>query len=187
MMIYVQNSLFTGLGSFVLLLRRFRSACGRDWAESLCHVSFRVSNIQLLLLQVMDALTGAALQREDDASIKTNPQDHESVNLNPHSTYPSLHTKLLVPHVVTPSGEVRLDARITFGDLYGAQAACDAACQLQMYKSFRPLYLFLRELLRQRELDKEKDGGLPPYILYCMVRYTVSSEVADTEKVQRTL
>ena len=91
--------------------------------------------------------------------------------------YQYLRTELLVPYSdAAESGSsgsaqrVKMKACITIGDVYGPQHAIDTAVQLQEYKSFRPLFLFLKALLRQRGLDNADDGGLPSYILYCMVR-----------------
>lgn len=114
------------------------------------------------LLQVIKVLESAQLLSGTAKDSKTN------------QGYPCLDVTLMVPYAKTQSeSAVELKACITFGDVYGPQHAIDTAVQLQTYKCFRPLFLFLRALLRQRGLDTWGNAeGLPPYILYSMVRST---------------
>lgn len=114
-------------------------------------------------LQVKKALQNAEVhdlpEDKDDDTIE------ESRIENNHRDIPVLVTQLRVPI----AAKKYLSAKITAGDVYGPEAAIEAAVQMQYHKPLRALFLLLKALLKQHCLNDPDNGGLSSYCLFLMV------------------
>jgi hypothetical protein len=75
--------------------------------------------------------------------------------------------------IIALETRIGVDADVALGGHNGTDTSQYAGAILKRYKSFSPVVLLLKLLLRQTDLDKPFTGGLGSYKLYVLVAYHI--------------